>query len=78
MSWVAEAKAAIMNSTNVSEKRLMGVCPLAIISADGKGNVNVRATSKIVSKACMARIHQRLVFTTSTNGLQMPLRNQGK
>ena len=67
-----------MKSTSVSVKRLMGVCPLAIISADGNGNVNVRATSKMVSNACMVRIHQRLVFTTSTNGLQMPLRNQGK
>ena len=28
--------------------------------------------------ACIATIHQRLVFTTSTMGLQMPLRNHGK
>ena len=78
MSWVAEAKAAMMNSTSVSVNRLMGVWPEAMSAGDGLGSVSVSSASRMVSTACMVTIHQRLVFTTSTSGLQIPFRNQGK
>ena len=78
MSCVAEAKAAMMNNISVNENMPMGVCPEAMVSCSGWGRLTVSTTMSTVSKACMERIHQRLVFTTSTMGLQIPFRNQGK
>ena len=67
-----------MNSTSVTVNMLMGVLPLATTSGSGCGKVSVSRIIMAVRSACIEIIHQRLVFTTSTMGLQMPLRNQGK
>ena len=67
-----------MKSSSVNQKMLIDVLPPAIVAASGCGSVKVSRMSIAVMMACMATIHQRLVFTTSTMGLQMPLRNHGK
>ena len=78
MSWVAEAKAAMINSTKVSVNMLIGVCPLSISSGEGLGSVTVSRTRNAVIIICMQTIHQRLVLITSTKGLQIPLSSHGK
>ena len=68
----------MINNTSDSQKRLIGVVPAAIISAVGIGSVKVSISIMAVMSACIVIIHQRLVLTTSTIGLQMPFRNHGK
>ena len=41
MSWVAEANAATINSTNVNQNRLIDVLPAAIEAVSGRGKVKV-------------------------------------
>ena len=78
MSCVAEAKAAMMKSTSVNQNIEIGTCPPAMAAASGRGSVSVRRIIMAVIRACIVMIHQRLVLTTSTIGLQIPLRNHGK
>ena len=78
MSCVAEANAAMINSTSVSVNILIGVAPDAMVATSGFGNVMVKITISAVISTCMPTIHQRLVFTTSTIGPHKPFKNHGK
>ena len=78
MSWVADAKAAMINRMRVNRNIEMWVSPDCMTAAAGWGRVKVSSTSISVISICMVMIHHRLVFTTSTMGLQIPFRNHGK
>ena len=75
---MADAKAATIKSTRVTQKRLIGTAPSAIASGEGFGRVTVSRIIIAVISTCIVRIHHLFVFITSTMGLQSPLRNQGK
>ena len=78
MSWVAEAKAAIMKKIKVQRNSPADVAFAAMVSAAGCGKVTVSNIQRTVSKACIAMIHHRFVRSISTNGLQRPFKNHGK
>ena len=78
MSWVADAKAVMINSTNVSVNILTGVLPEAIMSGEGCGRVNVSKMKAKLIRACIITIHQRLVRRMSTNGLHRGLMTHGR
>ena len=78
MSCVADAKAAMIKRIKVKRNVPAVVAFAAIVSAAGWGRVMVSTIQSIVSKACIAMIHQRFVRKMSTNGLQSPFRNHGK
>ena len=75
---MAEAKAVMMNSTSVSENRLMGVCIVAMVAASGCGSVSANNTKMPAIESCIATIHQRLVLMMSMNGLQNGLMTHGR
>ncbi len=66
MSWVAEAKAS-------SQKKAIEPC-----TQNGVGSVKATPASPPPIRTCMATIHQRLVLSTSTSGLQNGLMTQGR
>ena len=78
MSCVAEAKAVMMNSSSVKEKRLTGVFIPSITAASGCGMESVSRTKAALINSCMAKIHQRLVLMMSTKGLQSGLMVHGR
>ena len=78
MSWVAEAKAVMMNRTNVKVKRLIWVVPAAMSVSFGRGMASVSRMKATDIRTCMAIVHQRLVLMMSTNGLQKGLMVHGR
>ena len=68
----------MVKSNKVTVNILIGVLWLAIISADGVGIVIVSKINAIDINICMLMVHQRLVLTISTNGLQNGLNDHGR
>ena len=66
MSWVAEKNAISQKHTSVAEKN------------SDVGSRNATAAIEMVSAACMASTHHRLVLIMSTNGLQNGFITQGR
>ena len=78
MSCVAEAKAVITNRIKVKVNSEIGVEPAAIVALSGCGMLKVVSTKTAVMSNCIHRIHHRLVFKISTNGLHNGLIVHGR
>ena len=77
MSWVAEANAVIQKRMRVKENS-EGALPAAICSGESPGRENATRKNTALIRICITTVHQRLVLTRSTKGLQKGLITQGR